>query len=84
MELQLTPIMKGGVTVFTGELLAQLRIVNMQLVFLSQLEIVSVGEILYIRKTYPLCRKLLPTVTTHYRSAALAVGFSLVNLQEMF
>ena len=37
MELQLAPIMEGGVTVFTGELLAQLRIVDVELVLLSQL-----------------------------------------------
>ena len=50
VELQLTPIMKGGVTVFTGELLAQLRIVDVELVFLSQLERGNVvrGEILFI------------------------------------
>ena len=38
VELQLAPIMEGCVTVFTGELLAQLRIVDVELVFLSQLE----------------------------------------------
>ena len=38
MELQLAPVMEGGVTVFTGELLAQLRIVDVELVFLCQLE----------------------------------------------
>ena len=37
VELQLAPIMEGGVTVFTGELLAQLRIVDVELVLLSQL-----------------------------------------------
>ena len=44
-------------------------------------------EILFMThcdKHYPLCRKLLPTVAAHHRSAALAVYFSLVNLQEMF
>ena len=34
-------------------------------------------------QTYPLCRKLFPTVTAHHRSAALTVNFPLVNLQEM-
>ena len=52
VELQLAPIMEGGVTVFTGELLAQLRIVDVELVFLSQLEIENVGRG-EIRKNLP-------------------------------
>ena len=44
VELQFAPVMEGGVTVFTGELLAQLWIVDVELVFLSQLEIENVGR----------------------------------------
>ena len=44
VELQFAPVMEGGVTVFTGELLAQLWIVDVELMFLSQLEIVNVGR----------------------------------------
>ena len=44
MELQLAPVMERGVTVFTGELLAQLRVVDVELVFLSQLEKENVNK----------------------------------------
>ena len=44
VELQLAPIMEGRVAVFTRELLAQLRIVNVELVFLGQLERDNVGR----------------------------------------
>jgi len=55
------------IAVFTGELLADLRIVNVQLVFLSK----------------PLCWELFGTVAAHHSGAPFSMFPPLVDLKEV-